>query len=44
MIDSGILSGFKVPGGLERRVLHSAVVRHVNANPQLKHVLDKIKG
>lgn len=44
MIDSGVLSGFKVPGGQERRVLHSAVMRHVAANPQYKYVLDKIIG
>lgn len=44
MIDTNVISGFKIPGGLERRVLHSAVLRHVAANPQYKYVLDKIIG
>jgi hypothetical protein len=42
MIDEGALAGFKVPGSKERRVLHTAIVAHVEANPAFAYVLAKI--
>jgi hypothetical protein len=42
MIDTGAIKGFTLPGSKERRVLHSAIQEHVEANPQYRYVLDKI--
>ena len=42
MIDTGAIQGFTVPGSKERRVLYTAIVEHVTANPTFKFVLAKI--
>ena len=42
MIDEGTIKGLTVPGSKERRVLYTAVVEHVTANPQYSYVLAKI--
>lgn len=42
LIDEGAIKGFTVPGSKERRVLFTALVDHVTANPQYTFVLAKI--
>lgn len=42
MIDGGAIEGFTVPGSKERRVLFTAVQKHVAANTVYSYVLAKI--
>ncbi len=43
MIDQGSLQAHTVPGGKERRVLHSTLEEYVSAHPQYKYVFNKLQ-
>lgn len=42
MIDDGVIEGHIAPGTKNRRVRHEAILAHVAAHPEFKHVLQRI--